>query len=180
MPPFTSMEQLRKYINNKAKKALDIISAKIEKQLRLNIERYTYGDTENAWYERTGEFLESFYAEKSQEIAGEIIGWVIHDPMVMSAPINRGDEAQETFRHGNALKGIDRREKLAEILNVSGVNGSFDWKGKERQPFFDITIQWLEQSFDKLVIDAFRQVGLTIRKSAAFKILSNLQLNEIF
>lgn len=156
--------ELKRVLGNKMELAINIICKNIEKVLKQNILDYTYNyDPEpNSWYRPTYEFYDSFYMEKAKkELNGIIRGWVIHDYMVMSAPkYSSLKSSQEPYQHGNFNEGIDRRKQLAAILNVSGENMDYDFKGKQRQPFFDLTIQWIEDNWFYLINNAFSQVGL--------------------
>ena len=66
------------------------------------------------------------------------------------------------YTHGNFYSGEDRRLILAELLNVNGIDSGNDWGGKERKPFFDITIEWIYNNWDTLAKTALRQVGLNV------------------
>lgn len=155
---------LKKILENKMERAINIICEKIEKVLKQNILDYTYNydPQPNTWYQPTYEFYNSFYMENAKkELDGIIRGWVVHDYMVMSAPkYSSSKSSQEPYQHGNFNEGIDRRKQLASILNVAGENGGYDFRGKQRQPFFDLTIQWIEDNWFYLVDNAFSQVGL--------------------
>ena len=159
MATFTSPSQLNSFLNRKLVKVVDYLTERIQNQLRHNIDKYTYTFDyfPNKKYDPSFEFLDSFYRTKARNIADTITGWVIHDSMRMSPPSSRNP-----YLHGNFNKGIDRRNQLASLLNVSGKDTDNDFGGKERQPFFDITLQWIEDNFDSLVKEAFTRVGLNI------------------
>ena len=156
--------ELKRFLENKMEGAINIICNRIEQVLKDNIIKYTYNydPYPNSWYQPTYEFYDSFYMQKAKkELNGLIRGWVIHDYRIMSAPRYNGIEgSQIPYQHGDFFNGIDRRKELANILNVSGENGSYDFRGKQRQPFFDLTIQWIEENWFYLIDDAFSQVGL--------------------
>ena len=156
--------ELNQVLTQKLTNAINIICSKIESKLKKNIMDYTYNyDLEpNTWYQPTYEFLNSFYMTKAKEgLNGAITAWVIHDYTRMSAPrYSSNPNSQLPYQHGNYSDGIDRRKQLAAILNVSGENSDFDFRGKQRQPFFDLTIQWIEDNWFDLINNAFKQVGL--------------------
>lgn len=167
MATFTSPSQLNSFLNKKLVNVIDYLTERIQNQLRHNIDEYTYQfdyfpnreylDENSGWAMPSFEFRDSFYRTKAKNIAEKITGWVIHDAMSMSPPSDR-----HPYLHGNFDKGIDRRRELASLLNVSGLDTENDFGGKERRPFFDITIKWLENNFDSLVRQAFAKVGLNI------------------
>lgn len=156
--------ELKKILENKMERAINIICEKIEKVLKQNILDYTYNydPQPNTWYQPTYEFYESFYTQKAKKkLDGMIKGWIIHDYTIMSAPkYSSSKSSQLPYQHGNFNEGIDRRKQLAAILNVSGENSDYDFRGKQRQPFFDLTIQWIEENWFYLLNNAFNQVGL--------------------
>lgn len=161
-----SPREFEKIFNDILENVINDLTKKIEKKLHENIQQYTYDyDPEpNQWYRRTGEFLESFYRTLAQKTARNIIGTVIHDPMKMSAPIGTGidsDISQESYQHGNFFKGYDRRKILADLLDVDGINSGADFRGKERKPFFTLTIKWLDDNWFYLIDSSFKKFGIT-------------------
>lgn len=176
MATFTSPSQLNSFLNKQLIKVIDYLTDKIEGQLRHNIDVYTYqfdyfpnkaylSDESVPLFEEdvyssafpSFEFRDSFYKTKAKQVANNITGWVIHDAMSMSPP-----SARHPYLHGNFEIGEDRRRQLASLLNVSGKDKGNDFGGKKRQPFFDITIKWIEDNFQSLVKEAFSKVGLQI------------------
>lgn len=167
MATFTSPSQLNSFLNKQLVKVVDYLTERIEGQLRHNIDEYTYQfdyfpnkeylDENHGWAMPSFEFRDSFFHEKAKSVANAIVGWVRHDEMSMSPP-----SARYPYLHGNFNKGLDRRNQLAALLNVSGKDSKNDFGGKERRPFFDITLQWIEDNFDSLVKQAFAKVGLQI------------------
>lgn len=176
MVTFTSPSQLNSFLNKQLIKVVDYLTDKIEGQLRHNIDVYTYqfdyfpnreylNDNSAPLFEGDSyviaypsfEFRDSFYKIKAKQVADSITGWVVHDAMSMSPP-----SARHPFQHGNFELREDRRRQLAELLNVTGKDKGNDFGGKERRPFFDITIKWIENNFQQLVKEAFSKVGLQI------------------
>ena len=185
MATFTSPSQLNSFLNKQLIKVIDYLTDKIEWQLRHNIDIYTYqfdyfpnemylaAETEVQVFDDSTmtftygggngsslpsfEFRDSFYKTKAEQVANNITGWVVHDAMSMSPP-----SARYPYLHGNFKIGEDRRRQLASLLNVSGKDKGNDFGGKKRQPFFDITIKWIEDNFKSLVKEAFSKVGLQI------------------
>lgn len=156
--------ELNQILTKKLMDAINIVCNKIENKLKKNIIDYTYNydNQPNTWYKPTYEFYNSFYMAKAKKnMRGAITAWIVHDYTRMSAPkYSSSPNSQLPYQHGNYNEGIDRRKQLAAILNVDGENGSYDFRGKQREPFFDLTIQWIEDNWFDLINNAFKQVGL--------------------
>ena len=177
MKLFNNMDALILEINQRLKMAVDIIADKIYEQLKINISLYTYGYPEaspnttgpiNQFYENVGdeglqepsyEFRdEAWVKTKAREVSRQIVGSIYFDGNKMSPPT-----WFRPYTHGNFYSGEDRRMKLAELLNVTGVDSENDWGGKERKPFFDITIEWIETNWQNIAKKALKQVGLNVQ-----------------
>ena len=154
-----------------------ILSEIIYEQLKININLYTYGypvalpnvsGKINQFYENVGEeglgepsfeFRdEAWVKTKAEQVSKTIVGSIYFDGNKMSPPT-----WIRPYTHGNFYDGKDRRTQLAKLLNVNGVDSGNDWKGKERKPFFDITIQWIETNWKSLAKNALKQVGLNVQ-----------------
>jgi hypothetical protein len=106
---------------------------------------YNADSEPNTWYVPTFEFLDSFKFEGMKSGSKEVSNNLIYDWASMSL----GD-----WIHGNQDGSIDRRESLASILNVSGKNGDYDFRGKERNMFWDNALKEINQNFNKWTKDA--------------------------
>lgn len=174
---FDTEDAFKNFFESQLKRVIDIVSDKIHEQLRLNISLYTYGYTPgiaspsvkvpiNEMYQvvngnETGEPSyefrdEAWIKQQAKALSGKIIGSIFYDYSKLSAPTS-----SRPFTHGNFYQGKDRRVNLADLLNVSGYDLGNDFGGKEREPYFDITLKWIKDNFSQLVNNAFRKVGIT-------------------
>jgi hypothetical protein len=159
---FTTPQQYKLAIERILQNVINEIADEILEKLKKNIITYTYEYDyfPNVSYadgngKPTYEFLDSWFIDKAKTIANQIVGEIFHDPMSMSEP-----SASQPYVHGNYRQGIDRRTFLADILNVSGVDSENDFGGKSRQPYFDITINWLNQNWDGMARRHLAKYGI--------------------
>ena len=178
-------KELESLILSKSQKALNLITNEVYDILRTNISLYTYGYDvespdikgpinkayENGTKEPTYEFRDEAWVKQEAQIAAKKIASAIYyDGMRMSPPTS-----SHPYRHGkfdtSTGEVIDRREYLAEVLNVFGVAGDRDWpakglenQGKVRKPFFDLTLFQLENQWDDIVRRNFKKVGINLKK----------------
>lgn len=129
------------------KKIVEEICEKVLSCLRKHIKDdvYDFDPIPNTWYQPTFEFLDAFKFEGIQSKSGEVSNNLFYDWASMSVG---------NWIHGNESGSIDRRESLASILNVSGTNGEYDFRGKERNKFWDNAINEIDRFFDKWAKDA--------------------------
>lgn len=103
-------------------------------QKRIMLDVYEYDPMPRRWYyDKTGrptfEFLRAFKWEDIKETLSEISKTLFYDYASM------GYEP-EKFKHGSKLFG-DLRERLADILNVNGMDSFNNWGGRERRAYWD-------------------------------------------
>jgi hypothetical protein len=153
-----------KLLNN----IVDGISKEILEKLKDNINQYTYtyehGDFYNFKYsgkklsnykiftqERTQlptfEFREAFEINKLKTIIGKVVSQIFYNYQSMSVVPKYGIHYDNEFG--------DSRKKLAEWLNIDGEFG-----GKERKPYFDLTLQWIDNNLFNLIDKHFKQNGI--------------------
>lgn len=133
-------------------KCVDYLSQKIYDCLYKHIMDDVYNfDGPNSWYNNgtqqpTWEFLNAFNWEGIKEKTNEVSNLLFYNWISMSAP-----SGENPYVHGNYEDRIDRRQELAEILNVKGSSpaGSFDLRDKKRNAFWDETIKEVNENFDK-------------------------------
>ena len=175
MADIKTTDQFQQFFMNKLEKAINILEDEIHTKLRENISAMTYGYAPNAdargpinkAYEiingyPTGEPSyefrdEAWVKDKAKQAAKAIIGSVWYDYQNLSAP-----SSDSPYTHGNYYQGKDRRAILAELLNVNGYDKQNDMGGKRREPFFDETIKWITNNWDKLCKKALSKVGLNV------------------
>lgn len=160
--------QLQSILENKLRQVINIVGEKIETQLKKNIMEHTYNTEPNKWYQPTYEFLNSFYWQQAKKELGNFIqGYIIYNYTNMSLPRPSDEKgSQLPWQHGNIYaKRLDVRKEMAAILNIDGPNRGLPiFFGKKREPFFDITLDWITNNFDDMIINAFAQVGLKVTK----------------
>ena len=159
-----NMTQLQTELNKRIKKAIDLITEDIYSALIEFIDIDIYSTYTPSKYERTYEFRDkAWMITSAREIANKIVGGINYSP-------NEMQYTPSKLIHGN--KFVDRRSMLASILN-RGIEDWNDWdigrknKGKVQdypKPFFTDTIEWIIKNWDRLVLDAFKEVGLDIAK----------------
>ena len=138
---------------------IDEVSNKILARLQWNIMKYTYMFDyfpNKIYFDNTGnptfEFLHAWVRDDIRKAGKSLTRQIFYDYSNMKFDPKK-------YLHGSPSRG-DEREKLAEILNVSGKPG--EWEAKERAPYWKITIEELfgggliTQMFD----DAFRKRGI--------------------
>lgn len=161
-------KELEKVLSNKLEQVVNIIGKQIEEQLKKNIIEHVYNVEPNKWYNPTYEFYNSFnWQNARKEIDGIVRGQILYDYLKMSLPVPDNIKgSQLPYQHGNIwTKNKDIRSKLAEFLNIDGHNRGLPmFQGKQREPFFDITLEWIDENFDTMVKNAFLKVGLHVSK----------------
>ena len=166
MMTFNNEMTLKMYLNQCLVKVVNIITKVIYEKLMDFIQIDIY-DTypKPALYERTGEFKDKAWAmQMATEMSNTIMSSINYFPYGLTYN-------PEKYQHGS--KTQDRRKQLAEILNRGNWNWT-DWDfgrpGKDTidsaypKPFWDDTIEWILENWDKEVIKAFKQVGLNVKK----------------
>lgn len=167
---FNNKLSLEIIINQKIQEAVNVMAKKIYDKLLdfIQIDIYdTYEPNASAktHYERTYEFKDKAWAlSEAQEFAGYISASIDYNPYSLSYIPNK-------YVHGSPAQ--DRRKELASILN----RGIESWEGWDfgrhngaqgyssyPKPFFNDTINWIEENWDNLVIQSFKKVGLKIKK----------------
>lgn len=160
--------ELNQILTKKLMDAINIVGKQIEEQLKKNIIEHVYNVEPNKWYNPTHEFYDSFNWEKARkEINGIVRGQILYNYFKMSLPIPDDTKgSQLPYQHGNIwAKNKDIRNKLAAFLNIDGHNRGLPmFQGKQREPFFDITLEWIDKNFDSMVKNAFLKVGLHVSK----------------
>ena len=155
------------------------ISERAQKLLREHINMDTYHinktNTEHPKindYYLNGTGIPSYeFRDEAWDIAfknkmSEYLFSLFYDGSLLSPP-----SANNPDLHGNYSKGIDRREILPDLLNVSGeaMGGDMDC-GKSRDPFWDNFEKELCDNLGKWLYTEFNNRGLKIPdfKSAKF------------
>lgn len=138
----TNQKQLDLELKNAAEKIILELCEKILECVQTHIKNdvYNYDPNKNTWYTPTFEFLDAFKFEGITSQNGEVSNNLFYDWVSMSV---------ENWIHGNQTGSIDRRKDLAEILNVLGKNGNYDFRGKERNMFWNNAIEEINRNFDK-------------------------------
>jgi len=146
---------LETIINNVSNKVLELL------QNRIREDVYEFGGYPNKFYLMgtglaSGEFLRAWKWEGVKKQITSIVNKLWYDYLSMEYdPLN--------YKHGSFYGG-DRREELAEDLNVYGValNSDFPINGKERRPFWNNFLWGLfeENQLEKLFIEEFSNFGI--------------------
>ena len=153
----TNQRQFDEILIKKLSDCVEYLSQKIYECLYQHIlDDVYYSGGENFWYnngtkEPTWEFLNSFEFEGIKKNINEVTNTLFYNWMSMSSP-----NQSNPYVHGNYNEGIDRRESLAEILNVYGESpsGTFDLRNKKRNAFWDEALKEVNQNFDKWANEA--------------------------
>lgn len=157
--PYNNQKELDAAINRALKKCVAYLSDKMLDCLKERIwqDTYTRDYYPNTVYVDDGiptfEFLNAFEFEGIKSSIKEVSNRLFYNWQdKMSSP-----SSSRPYVHGNYYKGIDRKEELANILNVSGKDacGSNDFGGKKREPFWDNTIKEINSNFDSWAKEAY-------------------------
>ena len=145
------------------------ILAVLKHSIDLNTYEYEHGDPYNYQYAKfnrsdwtgknkkrtalpTFEFREAFMVDTIKNTISSHINEIFYNWRSMSIDKDMGI-------HYDMVKG-DIREALATMLNIDGELG-----GKARQPYFDITMTWIDANWDRLISKYFRKYGITHYKT---------------
>lgn len=178
---FKTPKDFENYFRRVMQKVLDGIAEEVLVAIRQSINYNTYiaSGLPNASYLNDSglpsfEFRDkAWQITKAKQIASEVVSSVNYMPQKMSPP-----SSGFPFRHGNYYQQKDRREQLAELLNVYGSADNADFRTdgsnsdgsiycvskteKKRRPFFDLAITWIVENWDNLVVKHFRRQGIDL------------------
>lgn len=157
-------KNLEKEINKRVKNAIGWITEEVYNKLLYFIQVDIYDTYTPTKYKRTGEFKNNAWDKTFLDFSDEVAGIIFYNPMAMSYNPNE-------YQHGNATE--DRRERLAQILN----RGVWNWEGWDfgrpekdnidsvyPKAFWDDTLDWLAENWEKLAKKAFSKVGIKLKK----------------
>jgi hypothetical protein len=135
--------EVKNFLNNCAKIAINNVSQKVLDLLRTNIKLFTYGKHgDNKYYivgtkEPTYQFLYAFQLKNMVETSNSLTKELFYNWEQMNA-------IPDIWLHGSLVPGYDEdvREGLADILNTINENGKNSnlWISVIREPFWDVTI----------------------------------------
>lgn len=169
-------DEMMKTINNILEKSLKEVNRKAKELLIQHINTDTYGLGKSAmsskpainkvYLDGTGvpsyEFRDKAWDEIFERALNEYSFRIFYKASNLSPP-----SKAHPYLHGNAsgYNNIDRRNELAELLNISGVDTSGDWgwkNEKKRDPFWDNFIKDLREKLGKWLYDECKSRGLNI------------------
>lgn len=160
-------EDLKNIFEDLIEDVLKSVSQRAKKLLQERINQDTYGINKtqtgnpkiNKYY-LSGTGVPSYeFRDKAWDMRLEKdLFCLFYDALKMSAP-----SSVFPFLHGNNDIGEDRRNELAEILNVSGIaeNGDF-YTDKKREPFWDNFMKELKDKLGSWLYTEFNNRGLKI------------------
>jgi len=162
--PITNDLELTAMMSTIASDVIKKVSKGVLSTLQEHIWEDTYGKLPNAWYYDysgipTFQFKNAFQFTEVEQKINEIVSELFYNWQSM-------DYDLEKFLHGSPETG-DMREKLADILNVSGISG---FSNKNREPYWDNFIGdmfdrgGLEKLFDVYMKREFGKHGIAIIK----------------
>ena len=146
--PYKNQKELDAAIKAALEKCVSYLSDKILDCLQKHImdDVYNFDQNKNTWYVPTFDFKNAFKFEGVKSKINEVSNKLFYDWQSMRLG---------NWHHGNKDGSVDRRERLAEILNVSGINGDYDFRGKERNQFWDNAIKEIDENFDTWAREAY-------------------------
>lgn len=165
-------DDLKEIINNVIKEVVDAIGERAKKLLQEHINVDTYGINKTntgkptinkSYLDGTGtpsyEFRDlAWDINKFKEGLNTYAISLFYDGDKMSPP-----SSSSPYLHGNNYTGEDRRNELANILNVSGIASNEDMNSmKIRSPFWDNFEEDLKQKLGKWLYTEFNNRGLAI------------------
>lgn len=156
---FKNLDEFYAIMFNPTQQAIMYVTEKILDELSLNIGKLGIGDdSRNLVYNSTGEFNQSFIDDLATRVGEYIIGNVRFDPSNMTLD-------EENFVHGSFISG-DARQGLAEII-FEGKSGGLFGQGfwTQSRDAWTPTMNRLDKSFNKWMIEGFRLAGFSIKKA---------------
>lgn len=160
-------EQFNAMYNEAMNKAIKDVSNKIYNLLMQHINTDTYGVSKGT---RSHRKINDYYLNGTgipsyefkylawQDVLKDNIYTIVYNGLLMSPP-----SADFPYLHGNYKEGIDRRERLAELLNVSGVASEEDMESRKiREPFWDNFLEDLSKNLGHWLYMSFKKQGLNI------------------
>lgn len=160
-------EDLEKVFNKVIEDVIKSISERAKKLLQEHINTDTYGinKTDMGTPEINSSYLNGTgtpsyeFRDKAWDIQlNKTLFSLFYDGDLMSPP-----SSNFPYLHGNDNIGADRRDKLAEILNISGIASEGDMEStKIRSPFWDNFEEELKQKLGGWLYTEFNNRGLKI------------------
>lgn len=165
-------EDLNNVINSVIKEVVEAIGERAKKLLQEHINVDTYGINKTntgkprinkSYLDDTGipsyEFRDvAWDIKKFKEGLNAYAISLFYDGDKMSPP-----SMSSPYLHGNSYIGMDRRNELADILNVSGIAPEEDMNSiKIRSPFWDNFEEELKQKLGNWLYTEFNNRGLSI------------------
>jgi len=156
---FASEEEIILFLNKTANKVLPVVQGKILNKLKDNIFKYTYSwdyFPNKVYADGSGnptfEFQNSWEWKEVSSTMYSIVSNLFQNWMSMTFKTANRENPGGIHAYGGKE---DIREKLASLLNIDGKFGH-----KERQPFWDITIEELDKDIYNLFEKEFKKYGV--------------------
>ncbi len=176
-------EELEKVFREVIEEVIVAISDRAQKRLRQFINKDTYGLSINSnfatskinksYLDGTGapsyEFRDQAWDVKYIDDAIKGFSFsLVYDALNMTPP-----SSSSPYLHGNYYGGKDgmrdRREILAEVLNVNGTDDHNDLGGKKRKPYWDDFLEDLNQNIGGWLYTEFNKRGIKIPALKLYK-----------
>ena len=176
-------EDLERVFGEVIEEVVVAMSDRVQKRLRQFISKDVYGLSMNAnfamgkinksYLDGTGtpsyEFRDQAWDVKYIDDAIKGFSFsLVYDALNMTPP-----SSSSPYLHGNYYGGRDgmrdRREILAEVLNVNGIDSHNDWGGKKRKPYWDDFLKDLNQNIGGWLYTEFNKRGIKIPALKLYK-----------
>lgn len=176
-------EDLERVFGEVIEEVVVAMSDRVQKRLRQFISKDVYGLSMNANFAMVE--INKFYLDGAgtpsyefrdqawdvKYIDDAIKGFsfsLVYEALNMTPP-----SSSSPYFHGNYYGGKDgmrdRREILAEVLNVNGIDSHNDWGGKKRKPYWDDFLKDLNQNIGRWLYTEFNKRGIKIPALKLYK-----------
>lgn len=156
MARYSNMNQLQTEIDRRLSNVIEDLTNTIYTQLMFFIDEDIYKTYRPTLYKRTKGFRNDAWAGEWKNTAKRVAFTIFYNPSLLK---------EEGYSH------IDK-EDLAEILNREYKNNWEGWEwgrtknGKDwdyPKPFFDDTLNWIKENWNRIVKDALKKHGFKVK-----------------
>lgn len=162
---FNNLEQIKKYLNEKTRKALEETFEEMENELKKIIIKDVYDAWDAEFYntKRTYWLIREGVESYIKSLYGDKIAGGVRINTHKNYPVDL-----ENYRHGNVYSGKFEPESFVEMLN-NQANDGYAWDNPwhfptlERKPFWDEFQEWANEHYKEIFEKKCADLGIDLK-----------------